>query len=71
MSSKTTTIDERTIGGEKVRAVVEKVGSSVFITALLSQNGEFLGELEIANSMGAAVRWAREAMDDLAAWVAA
>ena len=70
MTSKTTTIDERTIGGEKVRAVVEKVGSSIYIASLLSQSGEFLGELEITTSMGEAVRWASKAISDLEAWVA-
>lgn len=70
MTSKITTIDERTIGGEKVQAVVEKVGSSTFIASLLSADGEFLGELEITATMGDAVRWARTAMRDLEAWVA-
>lgn len=70
MTSKTITVDERTIGGEKVSAVVEKVGSSVFIASLLDSHGDFLGELEITASMGDAVRWARTAMRDLEAWVA-
>lgn len=68
--AKTYEIDERTIGGEKVKAVVEKVGSSVFIATLVSESGDFLGELEITASMGEAVRWARRTMNDLAAWVA-
>lgn len=67
---KSITIDERTIAGEKVSAVVEKVGSSVFIASLSAQNGEFLGELEITATMGDAVRWARNALRDLEAWVA-
>lgn len=70
MTSKTTTIDERTIGGEKVKAVVEKVGSSVYIASILTADGEFLGELEITASMGDAVRWARTTLRDLEAWVA-
>lgn len=68
--SKTYTIEEKTIGGEKVCAVVERVGSSIYIASLLSQSGEFLGELEITTSMGEAVRWANKAISDLEAWVA-
>lgn len=68
--SKTYEIDERTIGGEKVKAVVEKVGGSVFIATLVAENGDFLGEMEITASMGEAVRWARRTMNDLAVWVA-
>lgn len=70
--ARTTThhIEERTIEGEKVEAVVEQVSRSLYIATLFSQNGDALYD-RITNSMGSAVRWARNMMDDLEAWVVA
>lgn len=68
--TKTYTIEERTIGGEKVAAVVEKISSSIFIATLFSNNGQVLSD-SINNSMGSAVRWAQHAIDSLEDWVVA
>lgn len=68
--TKTYPIEERTIGGEKVEAIVEQVSPSIFIATLFAQNGDALTD-NITNSMKAAVRWAQVAIDDLEAWVVA